>query len=122
MRASKSTVTPILTNPDHHCPWVGTCVGKRNHKFFVTFLQYVCVHALFTLVIGIISLKRGYEEPIDKGMYSNYPVWVITIYAGFILVAIVPFGFYHWWLVCKNRTTNEEVRGRYRKWRGNPFN
>lgn len=38
-----------------------------------------------------------------------------------IFIVLFFFGFYHWYLVIKGRTTNEEVRGKYIQWKGNPF-
>ena len=50
---------------DHHCPWTGKCIGKRNLKFFYAFLTTLCTHLAIVVITTVVWM--GQRSPRESG-------------------------------------------------------
>lgn len=63
---------------DHHCPWVGNCVGHKNHKFFLLFLLYSTIGLSYELCMFVWRFVDGmmyYSESMhapQEGVLHEY--------------------------------------------------
>ena len=54
---------------DHHCFWVGNCIGKKNYTFFFIFLIFVIFNTIYNF--GITSYYIVYEMTAIRGEKEN---------------------------------------------------
>jgi len=121
-RASHCTECNVCVERfDHHCPWMGQCIGRRNYRFFIGFVTSVCLlcaytagFSLYVFVEVLMSLHARLQvDVLVKGFEHSPGSGTLVAFPCLILLCVGPLACYHCALISENKTTNEEIKSPY---------
>ncbi|KAL2136409.1 hypothetical protein VTI74DRAFT_3843 [Chaetomium olivicolor] len=95
---------------DHHCVWLNNCVGRRNYRYFFTFISAATILALYlsgaSLAQILVYMNR--QNVSFGGAISHFRVPFAMVIYGF-LAFLYPAALmgYHIFLTARGETTRE---------------
>ncbi|KAJ1646623.1 Eukaryotic peptide chain release factor GTP-binding subunit [Coemansia erecta] len=111
-----------VENEDHHCIWLNNCIGRRNYRYFYSFLLATNLLALYIIAFSIVRLVLPLHRPEDPHDYHtsfgesvrHHPLVMALIL--YVLINITMVGglfMYHTVLISRNITTHEVLGAKH---------
>ncbi|KAF9735643.1 palmitoyltransferase erf2 [Paraphaeosphaeria minitans] len=111
---------------DHHCVWLNNCIGRRNYRYFFTFVTSATILGVYLLAASLVHIL-AWRSQNGASFGAAIAKWrgpfAMCIYAILATPYPLSLGIYHVFLMGRGETTREYLNSHkfIKKDRHRPF-